>query len=118
VIYTHVFSPSDFRSMSQATAYECVASINGNPSLGFAARTADGQTRFSIFSKKETGEEIEVLPYTGPGFDANKVFGFPNARVDTIRLYLNDRMLRKDGVVPSITSAPISTWGLVSEARH
>lgn len=117
VIYTHVFSPSDFRSMSQATAYECVASINGNPSLGFAARTADGQTRFSIFSKKETGEEIEVLPYTGPGFDANKVFGFPNARVDSIRLYLNDRMLRKDGVVPSITSAPISTWGLVSEGE-
>lgn len=109
VLSVHRFSQEDFRVPSTATAYECVASINANSSLLFAARTSHGQQRIAIFAKSEKNEDIEVVPFLD-GEDANQAFAFPNAKIETLKLYVNDQQLNKDGVVPTVRSAPITVW--------
>jgi hypothetical protein len=109
----HTFDASEFRSISDAAVYEVVASINGNENLTFAARTANNGSAVSIFAKTETNEDIEVVT-PGTGYDANNYLGFPTGKVETLRLYKNDRLLSKDGSKAIITSNPTSQWTAIS----
>lgn len=107
--YEHAFNADSFRSLSNASAYEVAASINGDSSLQFSARTSNGGTKVVLFSKTDTNEDIEITVPSG-GTDANQTFLFPAGRVDTLRLYKNDRLLSKDGESAILKGNPISTW--------
>jgi uncharacterized phage protein gp47/JayE len=121
VLYLHTFSASDFRTVGSATVYEVVASINADPLIQFGARTSDSGTTVTIYAKKELNESDEdeelnesievVVP--GSGVDANTYLSFPLGRNDTIKLYKNDKLLAKDGTVPTILSAPQSAWAQI-----
>jgi hypothetical protein len=102
----HTFNSADFRSIGSASAYEVVSSINANSLLGFSARTSDAGTKVAIFSKEDALEDIEVT-----SGEANDVLLLPSGRVDTLRLYKNDRLLYKDGRVASLESLPFANWG-------
>jgi hypothetical protein len=106
-IYT--FASSDFKAISNATAYEVSAAINSSATLTFSARTAEGGTKVVLFAKADTNESIEVLAAT-TGTDANTYLGFSTGRVDTVKLYKNDRLLSKDGASAIIASNPQSGW--------
>lgn len=113
ILYTHLFDISEFRNIGNASAYEVVASINGNSAIAFSARTSSGGTRVVIFAKEDTNEDIEVVsPSSGP--DANNGLIFPSGRVDTLRLYKNDRFLSKDGSPAVLKGEPLSTWDSLS----
>ncbi|MDE2425786.1 MAG: baseplate J/gp47 family protein [Elusimicrobia bacterium] len=51
IVTSHSFSTTDFASVSNATAYEIVASINADPNCLFAARTASAGTRSNYICK-------------------------------------------------------------------
>lgn len=113
----HGFSADEFRAISSASAYEVAASINGNEDLLFGARPTTNGTQVALFSKADTNEDIEVAE-PGTGFvDANSVLGFPLGRVDTLRLYKNDRLLSKDGQLATLTSNPQGLWGGTSSGE-
>lgn len=108
-LFEHQFSITDFRAIGNASAYEICASINGNPDIDFGARTAEGGTKVVIFAKVDTNESVQVVS-PSEGNDANFVLLFPNNRVDTVRLYKNDRLLSKDGQTAVVTSPAFSEW--------
>ncbi len=110
VLSEHSFSISNFRSISDATAYEVVASINGNPTLTFAARTSDNGTKVAIFAKTEENEEIEVV-VPSVGNDGNVGLSFPVGINYTLRLYKNEDFLFKDGKDAIIESNSQGLWG-------
>jgi hypothetical protein len=112
VVSEHVFSASDFRNISNATAYEVASSINANPSLEFEARTAGAGKYVVLTAKSESNEDLQVVNPVGP--DANLAFLFPVSKVETLRLYRNDRLQSKDGQVAMLRSNPIAAWSELS----
>lgn len=109
VVTTHTFEAESFRSISNASAYEVVASINSDTDIGFSARTSAGGTGVVIFGKTRGNEDIQVVPYTLGG-DANDAFSFTTAHIQSLRLYKNDRLLTKDGAEASVRSAQHAGW--------
>lgn len=110
ITYEHTFSDDEFRNIVNATAYECVASINADDALPFDARLSSNGTKFSIFADTDSQEDIEVVEVAAPDVDANDALGFTAGRVDTMLLYKNDRLLNKDGRLAIISSRPQPLW--------
>lgn len=106
----HVFSSREFRSISNASAYEVVASINANVDLTWSARTYASGTKVALFAKADTEEDIEVVTPSGDFEDSNTVLGFAAGRVDTLRLYKNDVLLSKDGQLAVYTGNDYGLW--------
>jgi uncharacterized phage protein gp47/JayE len=110
VTYSHSFDSTDFLDITNATAYEVVASINSNPTIPYSARTSGAGTKVAIFAKANTNDDIEVV-----AGGANVALSFPPGVVEALRLYKNDYLLSKDGTSASLTSADQSMWsGIVS----
>lgn len=117
VAYEHTFNAEEFRSISNATAFEVVASINANPDIEFSARTASSGTKVVVFAKDDTNEDVEVVSPGGSDIDANEWLAFASGRVDTLRLYKNDRLLSKDGKRAVLVSTPNSAWGQLTSPQ-
>lgn len=105
----HFFAPEDFQSISAATAYEVVASINKNSNLLFSASTAGNGTQVVIFAKEEANENLKITDSTINNSSAG-IFGFTSSEVQTLRLYKNGEPLSKDGIEASIVSKTQSNW--------
>lgn len=114
VRYEHTFDVTDFRNIGAATAYEVVASINSDPGINFSARLTSSPAGFlvSVFARSDTNENVAVVP-PSVGIDANTALGFTAGRVDTMRLYKNDKLLNKDGNSASVTSHAQGLWASV-----
>lgn len=106
----HSFQSSDFKTPGAATAYEIVASINADTDLLFAARSASGANKVTIFAKSDSNEDIEVVAPSS-GSDANTILAFPESHQYTLLLYKNDQLLTKDGSEALIESNPYP-WNL------
>jgi hypothetical protein len=111
ILSEHVFATGDFKSDGFATAYEVVASINGDTTLDFTARTADNGTKVSIVAKEEINEYLQVTTPTS-GTDASIALGFPVSEVQTLRLYKNKTALNKNGRSAIISSALQDSWSV------
>lgn len=109
VLTEHSFSESEFRAIGNATAFEVVAAINGNPALKYSARTAENGTKVVIFARSDSNEDIEVV-VPDLGINANTYLGFTSGVNYTLRLYKNDQLLFKDGRTAIISSAPQTNW--------
>lgn len=108
-LYEHLFASSDFAVANAADTWEVVNSINANANLGFSARGFDNNKKIVLFAKNFKNEDIEVVSPT-IGIDANQFLGFPTTKTYSVRLYKNDQLLIKDGVVPTVYSKPQSVW--------
>lgn len=117
VLSKHTFNASEFKSISNASGYEVVASINGNPALSWSARTLASGTLVAIFAKSEENEDIEVVSADDDEVDANPVMGFSIGRADTMRLYKNDLLLSKDGQRAIVESNAQVTWAAMSGSQ-
>lgn len=114
---THDFSPSSFRAISSASAFEVAASINSDPAALFQANPTNNGTQVSITAKTDTNDSIAVVS-PGAGYvDANAALGFPAGTVDTLRLYKNDRLLSKDGAPAQVVSKPQGSWAAMSSPQ-
>ncbi len=111
VVSTHTFDDSEFNSIESASAYEVVASINGDPTITFSARTFGGGKFVVIFARSETNEDVEIVGVDAPFTDANPALLFPASQRFTSLLYRNDRLLSKDGVLAVVRSRPFPQWG-------
>ncbi len=110
VTTTHTISDDgSFVSIGNATAYEWVASVNANPALNWSARAYANGTKVAVFAKADTSESIQYNK-AAVTIDGNAFTGFGLGRVDTMRLYKNDRLLNKDGALATITSNSSATW--------
>jgi hypothetical protein len=107
--YVHTFAASDFRSASNAAAYEVVHSINANPNIAFSARTHQNNTQVILFAKADTNEDVQVVPSVGTT-DANDVLQFPLNPAYSCHLYKNDVLLSKDGEAASIATNAWGSW--------
>lgn len=110
VITTHTFDSSEFTSISAGSAYEVVASINADPSLLWAARTAESGTKVVIISREETNEDLLVVAVNAPDTDANAALQLPVSKQFTTLLYKNDRLLSKDGSPAAVRSRSFVDW--------
>lgn len=109
ILSEHTFETSEFRSISNASAYEIVAAINGDSNLLFSARTADSGTTVVVFSQSNINEDVEII-VPAEGLNANTALQFPSGINYTLRLYKNDQLLSKDGSTAIVTSAIQSSW--------
>lgn len=108
----HRFATADFKAIDNASAFEVASSINANPALGFVAKVTDGGSRVTITARETSNEDLLVVtPSVGVSLDANAFLGLPTSFTQTMWLYKNDRLLQKDGVVPTLESEPIDLWG-------
>lgn len=114
VLTQHTFSSDQFISIDNATAYEVVASINGNSTLDWSARTGSQGTKVIVFAKADTNESIQNVATEN---DSNPYIGFPGTQSDTMRLYKNDVLLNKDGSIASLSSNPPSQWNGLSGSQ-
>jgi uncharacterized phage protein gp47/JayE len=108
VTSTHIFPSGDFYNIANASAYEIVASINGNPNLLFNARTSDGGSKVSLFAKSDVNEDLQVLSLDSS--DANVALNFSTNPAYTLRLYKNDVLLYKDGKTALVSSLYQYEW--------
>lgn len=108
-LYEHTFSSQDFATENAVDTWEVVNSINANPNLQFSARGYNNNKKIALFAKDFKNEDIEVV-VPSSGVDANQYIGFPTTKSYSLRLYKNDNLLIKDGVVPTIYSKPQSLW--------
>lgn len=106
--YTHNFPSDDFADITNANAYEVVASINANSNIGFNAHTTLNGTGVAVFSRRLANEDLTLVQPAGS--DASVALGLPQGRVDTLRLYKNDGLLFKDGMAATIVSMSRSSW--------
>jgi len=111
----HTFDAAQFRAIGNASAYEVVASINSNPNVDFSARTTDSGARVSVFAKAYTNEDIEIT--TTSENNANTYLGFPTGKIETLKLYKNDRLLSKDGELAIVYGDLFNTWGIFSGSQ-
>lgn len=109
VLSQHQFADSDFATPNAADTFEVVNSINANSTLLFSARSFMNDAFITLFAKDFVNEDIQV---TAPisGIDANQFLGFPTTLTYTLRLYKNEKLLIKDGVVPTVFSNLQSAW--------
>lgn len=117
VTFTHSFNEANFHSITNASAFEVVSSINSNPNIGFVARTADQGTKVVIFANSDTNEDVEVVDNTA-GTNGNDGLAFPAGVNYTMRLYKNDRLLFKDGLVAQVQSLPFASWDSITGDGH
>lgn len=110
VTYEHTFSSEEFRNIGNASAFEVVASINGDEGLPFDARLSGNGSKVSIIADADTQESLAVEAVQEGETDANLVLGFTAGRVDTMLLYKNDRLLTKDGRLALLTSSSQGLW--------
>lgn len=110
IAFYHTFSAEEFRNINNATAFEVVASINADDSLPFDARLSSNGNRVAIFADADTQEDVEVVAVLAPDLDANTALVFTLGQVQTTLLYLNDRLLTKDGRLALLSSNPQASW--------
>lgn len=110
VTYQHVFATTDFKSPGGATAFEVVASINSNTTLGFEASTSNGGQKVVIRAKSESNDSIKATTPTTNGRDASIQLSFPANEIQTLRLYKNKLPLSKDGSSASIFTQSQQLW--------
>jgi len=108
LVTEHTFDTANFKAIGNASAYEVVASVNADSSLPWSARTQDSGTTVAFFAKADTNEDIEIATPTGT--DANQWLGVPRGRIDSLKLYRNDRLLSKDGKAAVVRGPSFSTW--------
>lgn len=106
----HTFDESEFQSIEAGSAYEVVASINGDPTISFSARTFGGGKFVIVFARAEENEDVELVDVEAPFIDAAPAFLFPASRRFTSLLYRNDRLLSKDGTFAALRSNPFPQW--------
>lgn len=116
-VYSHSFSSSDFNSILAASAYEVVASINGNNSLGFSARVTGSGLKVALQAKSEANDEIQLQAVGTGDIDANEALLFPVTKARTAMLYKNDRLLSKDGLKAVYKSQPFADWSNFSGSQ-
>jgi hypothetical protein len=106
----HAFAADEFRSLSNASAYEIISSINADPHLLWNARTAGNGTQVVIFAKSDTNENIQIVAVDGGAVDANTALGFPTSLASSVWVYKNDLLLTKDGLQASLTTLNHGSW--------
>ena len=104
----HTFLEEDFKNYNAASAYEVIASINGNDDLLFQAKVVENGTKIALFAKGEYLHRIKFSPEDG---DVNGSMNFPLLSVDTLNLYKNKKLLLRDDVKASVISQPQTSWG-------
>lgn len=114
VVTTHAFDAPEFQAVDAASAYEVAASVNGNPGLLWAARTAGAGTAVVLYAKAETAEDVQLEAVTAPDADAGPVFEFPTTHRFTSLLYKNDVLLTKDGATAALRSNGFASWNAFS----
>jgi uncharacterized phage protein gp47/JayE len=107
----HIFVEDDFIDIQNATAHEIAASINGDPTIDFGARTSESGTKVVVYCKVDTNDDLELTTPSDPDEqDANDFIGLPAGRVETVKLYLRDQLLYKDGLSARLTTNPQTDW--------
>lgn len=111
-VETITFNSTDFEILGQATAQEVLTRINTSGET-FEARASSGGSKVRIFSRKNSGEEIQVT-----GGTSNTALGFPTDKKFTTNLY-RDRgfdtiLLSKDGTTASIESGGVESYDFSS----
>jgi uncharacterized phage protein gp47/JayE len=118
VLSEHTFSSGDFTTQNASDTFEVVNSINANTSLLFSARASNNSKNIILFAKNFSGEDIQLtIPSNLSATDANDYLGFPTNLVYSLRLYKNDLLLIKDGVVPSVLTKPQSSWSVIVSSK-
>jgi hypothetical protein len=114
ILEKHTFSATEFRSIANGGADEIVASINADTQISFQARLVSNGSRLTLFASGDSNEDLEVVGVDADEQDANEALGFPAGRQDTMRLYLNDRLLSKDGQQALVVSERQGSWSAIS----
>ena len=109
VLSEHIFDNSEFRSPGNATAFEIVASINGDSTLLFSANTIENGTKVVLFARQEEDEFLEITTPSS-GNDVATALGLPSGEVQTLRLYKNKKPLSRNGRVAQVTSENQVNW--------
>jgi len=111
-VETIVFAGTDFQAPGSATAQEVLTRINSSATL-YEARISSGGTKFRIFARANSEEEIQVT-----GGSANTALNFQTDKKFTTKLYQERNftlaLLSKDGRTATIESGNTEGYDLSS----
>jgi uncharacterized phage protein gp47/JayE len=113
VLSEHIFSNTDFATQNAANTFEIINSVNSNTSLLYSARALNNGTQVVFFANSYVNEDLQVVTPTDDTIDANQYLGLDTNLTYTLRLYKNNKLLIKDGLIPEISTEPQSNWGSI-----
>lgn len=102
------FNLTDFKAPSISKAEEVVTAINNKATL-IEARTSQVGRRIVVTAKTDTNENIQIL-----GGTANAILSFPTDEQSTLKLYLDDTPLSKDGQTATLDSQNLGPFNLIT----
>lgn len=98
---------TDFADPSAATAEEVVAAMNDRLTL-VEARVTENSTKILLQAKAIENEKIRIV-----GGTANAALNFKEGQdIETLRLYVNDVLLSKDGSIASVETDNVSPFSI------
>jgi hypothetical protein len=114
----HIFEDIDFATQNAATTDEVVNSINADTALLFSARSSNNDQNVVLFAKSYVNEDLNIVAPSEAGVtDANDFLAFDTNLTYTLRLYKDDVLLIKDGIVPTLTTLEQNKWGVIASPQ-
>ena len=105
--YVYTITPSNYKDITAATAYEVVRDLNSDAEGILDFRVIDNGRRIVAIDRTNAAEEIRVI-----SGDLQAVLGFPTVSQRPIYLYKNGILQSFKGQTATISSNPFSSWSI------
>lgn len=107
VPYVYTITPSNYKDITAATAYEVVRDLNSDAEGILDFRVIDGGRRIVAIDRTNVAEEIRVI-----SGELQSVLGFPTVTQRPIYLYKNGVLQSFKGQTATISTNPFSSWSI------
>lgn len=105
--YVYTITPSNYKDLTAATAYELVRDLNADPEGILDFRVIENGTKIVAIDRTNAAEEIKVISGT-----LQDRLGFPTISQRPIYLYKNGILQSFKGKTATISSNPFSNWSI------
>ena len=105
--YVYTITPSNYKDLTAATAYEIVRDLNADPEGILDFRVTENGTKIVAIDRTNTSEEITVISGS-----LQDILGFPTISQRPIYLYKNGVLQSFKGKTATVSSNPFSSWSI------
>jgi len=105
--YVYTITPTNYKDLTAATAYELVRDLNADPEGILDFRVTENGTKIVAIDRTNAAEEVKVI-----SSDLQDILGFPTISQRPIYLYKNGVLQSFKGKTATISSNPFSNWSI------
>jgi hypothetical protein len=107
--YVYTITPSNYKDLTAATAYEVVRDLNADPEGILDFRVTENGTKIVAIDRTNAAEEVTVI-----SGGLQNILGFPTITQRPIYLYKNGILQSFKGKTATVSSNPFSSWTIAT----